>query len=104
MNEEAYLVIITNGKDQDGFPVTSEEKIPVFVTEKSVTRTEFYAAANTDYRPQIVFEMRQEDWEMSVHEVNGKKAYATRIEYEGYMYDVIRTYKIDKALIQVVAG
>ena len=52
----------------------------------------------------LVLETRQEDFELSVHEEDGKKVYAKKVEYEGYTYDIVRTYKAGKAKIQIICG
>lgn len=104
MNEDAKLLIVTNEKDADGFPTESKKKIPVFVREKSVTRTEFYEALRSGISVKTVLETRQEDWELSAHMVAGKKEYATQIEYDGSVYDIVRTYKNDKSMIEIICS
>lgn len=104
MNEEAELVVITNGKDEDGFPVKNRELISVFAREKSIARTEFYEAHRSNVNVKIALEMRIEDWEMSRHIVDGKPEYASKIIYDGCEYDVVRTYQRNKSMIQVVCG
>lgn len=104
MDEEARLIIVTNGKDKAGFPVEQKEEIPVFVSEKSAVRTEFYEALRSDITIRKVLEMRQEDWELSAHMSGGKKAYASRIQYDGAEYEIIRTYKNDKSKIEVICS
>lgn len=105
MDEEAKLLIITNGKDEDGFPVeTTKKEIPIYVNEKSATRAEFYEALRTGIKVKTVLETRQEDWELSAHMVDGKREYATRIEYDGSVYDIVRTYKSDKSMIEIICS
>ena len=103
-NEEAKLLIVTNEKDVDGFPVERKEEIPIFVHEKSATRTEFYEALRSGIEVKIILETRQEDWEMSSHIVGGRKVYATQIKYNGIVHDIIRTYKNDKSMIEIVCS
>lgn len=104
MNEEAKLLIISNGKDKDGFPVEEKKEIPIYVNEKSATRSEFYEALRSDIRIKTVLETRQEDWESSSHMVDGKKEYASKIEYDGSVYDIVRTYKSDKSMIEIICS
>lgn len=104
MNEEAKLLIILNEKDEDGFPKEIKEEIPIYVNEKSATRSEFYEALRSNIRIRIVLETRQEDWELSAHMVNGKKEYASRIEYDGFVYDIVRTYRNDKSMIEIICS
>lgn len=104
MDEEATLLIVTIGKGTNGFPVESMEEIPVWVREKSATRTEFYEALRTGITIKTVFEMRQEDFELSAHTVNEKKEYATRIQYDGCVYNIVRTYRTDRSMIEVMCS
>lgn len=104
MCEDAKLLIISNEKDGDGFPVEKRKEIPVFVREKSATRTEFYEALRSGIAIKIVLETRLEDWEMSAHMVGGKKEYATQIEYDGSIYDIVRTFKNDKSMIEIICS
>lgn len=104
MNEEAKLLIVTNSKDEDGYPVAHKQEIPVFVREKSVTRAEFYEALRSNVQVKIILEARQEDWELSAHMVGRKKEYASQIEYDGAVYDIVRTYKSDKSLIEIICS
>ena len=102
MDEEAKLLIIINEKDEDGFPIEKRKEIPVYVREKSATRTEFYEALRSGISIKTVLETRLEDWELSAHSVAGKKEYATQIEYDGSVYDIVRTYKNDKSMIEII--
>lgn len=104
MDEEAKLLIVTNEKDEDGFPVEKSIEIPAYVREKSATRTEFYEALRSGISIKTVLETRQEDWEQSAHMVGGKKEYATQIRYDGSVYDIVRTYKNDKSMIEIVCS
>lgn len=104
MDEEAKLLIVTNDKDEDGFSIEKKTEIPIYVSEKSATRTEFYEALRSGITIKIVLETRLEDWELSAHMIGGKKEYATRIEYDGSLYDIVRTYKNDKSMIEIVCS
>ena len=104
MEEEAKLLIITIEKDEDGFPVERNAEILIYVKEKSVARSEFYEARRSDIKIKAVLETRQEDWEMSAHMIGKKKEYATQIEYDGAVYDIIRTYKNDKSMIEIICS
>ena len=104
MGDEAKLLIITNGKDDDGFPVENKEEKPIYVREKSATRMEYYEALRSGITIKIVLETRQEDWEQSAHMVGNKKEYATQIEYDGSIYDIVRTFKNDKSMIEIICS
>lgn len=102
MDEEAYLIIVKNEKDADGFPVEKAEKYPKYVTRKSATRSEFYQALQSGIQVKLVVEMRVEDWEETAYMVGKRKEYPTQLEYDGAVYDIVRTYQADKATIEII--
>ena len=101
---EATLIWNSRTKDKDGFPVEEEHSVDIYVEEKSATRMEFYEAMRAGVEVKLVLETRQEDFELSAHEEDETKAYARKVQYEGYMYDIVRTYKTGKAKIQIICG
>lgn len=105
VDEQAVLIYITHGKDEDGFPIETEERTEVFVREKSATRTEFYESLRSGITASEMFEVRLEDWLLTRHITdNGKAAYATRIEYDGATYDIIRAYKNDRSMVELTCS
>jgi hypothetical protein len=102
--ETCTLAYITNGKNENGFPVEIKRETEVYCREKSVTRTEFYDAHREGFTISLVLEVRQEDWELTKHTVNGKRAYATKVAFDGGEYDIVRTYRNDKSMIQLMCG
>lgn len=101
MDEEASLLVVLHDKDEDGFPIEKTVKYPVFVREKSVNRAEYYKALSENITLKMILELRVEDWEQTARMVNGKKEYATRIEYDCGVYDIVRSYKNDKSMIEL---
>jgi hypothetical protein len=105
MAETAELIYVIHGKDADGFPVDTEQTITVFVREKSVKRTEFYESMRSGIVPQIVFEVRQEDYDLTAHLTDaGKRAYASKIRYDGAVYDIVRAYRNDRSMIELTCS
>ena len=105
VNEEAVLIYTVNGKDADGFPVAQNEELTVFVREKSATRTEFYEAARAGIAVSMVFEIRQEDWNLTKHiTANGNPAFASKVRYDGGTYDIVRAYRNDKSMIELICS
>ena len=101
--KEAKLLVVKNAKDKDGFAEESiTEEYPVYVTEKSATRSEYYAALQAGIQIKLVLEMRLEDWEQTAHLSGNRKEYATQLEYDGAVYDILRTYRTDKAKIEII--
>jgi len=85
MNYDYELKLISKTFKDDGIgnkrPIEKEEII--LCAEKSVGRTEFYAAAAVDLKPSIVLVVHS-------YEYNGE----TIVEYEGTRYKIIKTYKV----------
>jgi len=105
ISETAELIYVIHGKDADGFPVDTEQAVTVYVREKSVKRTEFYEAMRSGIVPQYVFEVRQEDYDLTAHTTDaGKRAYATKIRYDGCTYDIIRAYRNDRSMIELTCS
>lgn len=104
MNEEADLVYVTQQKNANGFPVEVTTKTHVYCREKSVTRTEFYDAHRAGFTLSLVLEVRQEDWELTKHTVNGKRVYATKVIFDGGAYEIVRAYRNDKSMIQLMCA
>ena len=92
------------GKDADGFPQNKEHAIEAYCQQKSVTRIEAYESMRAGVSIQVIFEIRQEDWEETRHILDGNLEYARQVEYEGRRYDIQRTYKIGKSKIEVMCA
>lgn len=68
-------------------------KRPALCTVKSVRVSEYYAARNAGYAPEIVFALTlAEDY-------HGE----SRVEYEGKIYNVIRAYEPDEGGVEITA-
>lgn len=65
----------------------------IFAEKKSIRQSEFYQAAQTDFKPEIMFEV----W---LHEYNGEN----ELKYDGDVYQVLRTYSNNKDKIEIVCG
>lgn len=83
-----------------------EIKHEVYVNRKSVKRQEFYTAYQSGLTASCVFELRVEDFEMTrtVESDTGKALYATRILYEGAIYEIIRTYEKEDGMIELTCS
>lgn len=103
--ETAELIYVVHSQDADGFPTDTEQAIKVYVREKSVKRTEFYEAMRSGIVASIVFEVRQEDYDQTAHVTeNGKRAYASKIRYDGAVYDIVRAYRNDRSMIELTCS
>lgn len=104
MCETAELITIIHSTDSDGYPSDTQKSLTVYVREKSVKRTEFYEAMRSGIVPQIVLEVRQEDFEQTAYLQDGRKTYATKVRYDGAIYDIVRSYKNDRSMIELTCS
>ena len=78
---EAVLVKETYVQTEDHEQRTMQQETPVIGTLSSVTASEFYQAANTDYRPEIVLKVYEQEY-------SGQQ----KVRVNDVQYTVIRTY------------
>lgn len=90
-NSELTLISMTIKTDEYGNVVDAEEKrTDVLCAPLSVSRTEFYSAAQAGLNPTNVFEING-------FEYNGESL----VEFEGVKYSVIRSYQTDYETVQL---
>ena len=75
--------IEVTGTDNNLNEITEQTETEVFVTERSVTRSEFYQASATGIKPSVVLRI-DHSWDY-----NGE----TRVIYENKTYTVLRAYR-----------
>lgn len=80
-DHELTLINQTYIEDEIGNQIPMETQTTVLCSVKSVGRSEFYNAAVTGLRPEIVFVVHG-------YEYTGEKL----VEFEGNRYRVVRTY------------
>lgn len=84
------LLGITMGENEIGDPIKIPTSRQVFANKKSIRQSEFYQAAATGLKPEVMFEIRSGEYE-------GEQ----RLEHDGREYNIIRTY--DKGeLLEIV--
>lgn len=73
----------------------AEKTLEVYVSEESITRSEFYASVQSGMSIAAVYTMNSFDYEATKHleADTNRPLYATTIEVEGADYDISRTYK-----------
>ena len=104
MEYEGELVYEVELKDRDGYPTKKTCNFPAILTEKSIKRAESYEALRSGITLTAVFETRQEDWETTRHLNNGRPAYAEKVIIDGAEYEIVRTYKTGKSMIEIVCS
>lgn len=77
--------------DDIGNQIPVESRRTVFCKVKSVRQSEFYAAKTADLKPEIMFEMRAEEYKGE-----------TEAEYCGQRYTVVRTYSTGYEKLELI--
>lgn len=85
-DEELDLITVTNTENALGDPIPIESRITVLCDVLSVTRSEYYAAASHNLRPEIVFALNMYDYDKQ-----------NLVEHDGIKYSVIRAFKPKKS-------
>ena len=93
MTYDHELILIGHIYEEDewGNQVAVETRTPIFCQLKSVSRQEFYAAAQSGLKPEIVFVVH-------AYEYNGER----KVEFDGKKYSVVRTYRADFEEMELV--
>ena len=85
------LITVTTTENELGDTIEVSTERQVFADKQSVRQSEFYQAAATGLRPELMFVVR-------TIEYNGE----TRLKYNGKEYSIIRTYDKDGELTELV--
>ncbi|MNC30403.1 Phage head-tail joining protein [compost metagenome] len=73
--------------------VIEKEPRPVFAEKQSVRRSEFYQAMTGGIRPELVFKMYAAEYQEE-----------ERLQHDGALYQVIRTYRADPKYMELVCS
>ena len=85
------LITVTTTENELGDTIEVSTERQVFADKQSVRQSEFYQAAATGLRPELMFVVR-------TIEYNGE----TRLKYNDKEYSIIRTYDKDGELPELV--
>lgn len=85
------LISITTTENEMGDPVQTETPRTVFANKKSIRQSEFYQAMATDLKPEIMFEVRSDEYQGE-----------TKLRYDGKGYTIIRTYTKNDEIMELV--
>jgi len=85
------LISVTVTENDMGDIIETPVEREVFADKQSIRQSEFYQAAATGLRPELMFVVR-------TIEYNGE----TRLKYNGKIYDIIRIYDKDGELTELV--
>jgi len=90
-DHELTLIGQTIQEDEIGNQKPVETETTILCRLKSVSRAEFYDAAASGLRPELVFVIH-------AYEYGGERV----VEFEGVRYNVIRTYQVDFEEMELV--
>ncbi|MBU9724127.1 MULTISPECIES: phage head closure protein [Bacillaceae] len=85
------LILITNGENEIGDVVETETKKQVFANKKSIRQSEFYQAMVTGLKPELMFEVRYEDYNEE-----------QKLKHENKTYQITRTHSKNGEIIELV--
>lgn len=98
-NDTIALIV----KSCTGATVT-ETSTEVWCAEKSVTRSEFYAAYQVGLNVKAQFEVALDDWKYAtVVDTSNLKHEPTEAVYDNVRYNILRSYKHD-GIVEVMCG
>jgi SPP1 family predicted phage head-tail adaptor len=87
------LVAVTTGENSMGDVIETETTRQVFANKKSIRQSEFYQAAATGLKPELMFEIRSIEY-----------AEEQKLQYNGKTYTIIRTYSKNDELIELICS
>ncbi len=85
------LISITVTENDMGDIIETPAEREVFADKQSIRQSEFYQAAATGLRPELMFVVRSIDYEGE-----------PKLKYHGKEYIIIRTYDKDGELIELI--
>jgi SPP1 family predicted phage head-tail adaptor len=92
-SDSITLRAITAGADTDGYSVPTNTDTVVWANEKSVTRSEFYAANANKIDATTAFEVHVEDWNNQTQVISGAKTYY-----------IIRAYQKGEGIVELTCS
>lgn len=99
LTESAKLIYTTFSQDGDGFPIEAKTELEVLVDKKDVFDNAKFSAMANGVNVTIMFELWEDDFEMTKTTANGKHYYADHIEYNGVTYKILNHSTADNSRI-----
>jgi len=95
-DEIGYLISETEVVNRFGDAIITTTERLVYVDAKSIRQSEFYQAQATGLRPELMFEMRLEEYQDEPRFKYADKSGVWKT------YDIIRTYEKNKDFIEII--
>lgn len=89
--EVIKLISITIGENDMGDPIEITTEREIFADKQSIRQSEFYQAAATGLRPELMFIVRTIDYNQE-----------PKLKYNDKEYTIIRTYDKDGELTELI--
>jgi SPP1 family predicted phage head-tail adaptor len=89
--EVIKLISITIGENDMGDPIEITTEREIFADKQSIRQSEFYQAAATGLRPELMFVVRTIDYNQEL-----------KLKYNDKEYTIIRTYDKDGELTELI--
>lgn len=89
--EVIKLISVTTGENDMGDPVEIPVEREIFADKQSIRQSEFYQAAATGLRPELMFVVRTIDYNQE-----------PKLKYNDKEYTIIRTYDKDGELTELI--
>jgi len=90
-SDKIKLIAISYTENSLGDIIETKTETEVFANKKSIRQSEFYQAAATGLRPEIMFEVWSEEYSNQ-----------PKLKYNNKLYTIIRTYDKDGELIELI--
>jgi SPP1 family predicted phage head-tail adaptor len=87
------LLSVTTTENSIGDTIETETPRQVFANKKSIRQSEFYQAAMTDLRPELMFEVRTIEYDDE-----------PKLAYNGKKYNIIRTYSKNGEITELICS
>jgi len=84
------LVSITYTENAMGDSIEIETSKTIYANKKSIRQSEFYQAAMTDLRPELMFEVRSEDYDNE-----------PKLKFSEKKYDIIRAFSKNGEIVEL---
>jgi SPP1 family predicted phage head-tail adaptor len=87
------LLSVTTTENSIGDTIETETPRQVFANKKSIRQSEFYQAAMTDLRPELMFEVRTIEYDDE-----------PKLKYDSKTYNIIRTYSKNGEITELICS
>lgn len=74
---------------------------PIYAKSKSLSRNEFYSAYGVGLRPNRIFVVHPMEYQLADVRTEDKVYHATHIRFEGELFEIVRTYEVDRFNMEI---